>query len=91
MDIRIVYVSYIHRKALHVGVRSRGADIVLHGANFPFALALVLQMAESSGCTFVPPFDDPEVIAGQGTVAMEILRQEQGPLGAIFVPVGAQA
>ncbi|MFL1389838.1 threonine ammonia-lyase, biosynthetic [Pseudomonas tritici] len=71
-----------------VGVRSRGAEAVLHGASFPFALAHALQLAESSGCTFVSPFDDPEVIAGQGTVAMEILRQQQGPLDAIFVPVG---
>jgi threonine dehydratase len=71
-----------------LGVRSRGAEAVLHGASFPFALAHALQLAEASGCTFVSPFDDPEVIAGQGTVAMEILRQQQGPLDAIFVPVG---
>ena len=71
-----------------LGVRSRGAEAVLHGESFPFALAHALQLAETSGCTFVSPFDDPEVIAGQGTVAMEILRQQQGPLDAIFVPVG---
>ncbi|RDS91951.1 threonine ammonia-lyase, biosynthetic [Pseudomonas fluorescens] len=71
-----------------LGVRSRGAEAVLHGESFPFALAHALQLAEMSGCTFVSPFDDPEVIAGQGTVAMEILRQQQGPLDAIFVPVG---
>ncbi|RMO63966.1 hypothetical protein ALQ38_03244 [Pseudomonas marginalis pv. marginalis] len=71
-----------------LGVRSRGAEAVLHGASFPFALAHALQLAEQSGGTFVSPFDDPEVIAGQGTVAMEILRQQQGPLDAIFVPVG---
>jgi threonine dehydratase len=71
-----------------LGVRSRGAEAVLHGESFPFALAYALQLAETSGCTFVSPFDDPEVIAGQGTVAMEILRQQQGPLDAIFVPVG---
>ncbi|WWL82334.1 threonine ammonia-lyase, biosynthetic [Pseudomonas canadensis] len=71
-----------------LGVRSRGAEAVLHGESFPFALAHALQLAESSGCTFVSPFDDPDVIAGQGTVAMEILRQQQGPLDAIFVPVG---
>ncbi|SEU13070.1 threonine dehydratase [Pseudomonas sp. NFR09] len=71
-----------------LGVRSRGAEAVLHGASFPFALAHALQLAECSGCTFVSPFDDPDVIAGQGTVAMEILRQQQGPLDAIFVPVG---
>lgn len=71
-----------------LGVRSRGAEAVLHGESFPFALAHALQLAETSGCTFVSPFDDPDVIAGQGTVAMEILQQQQGPLHAIFVPVG---
>ncbi|NVZ59705.1 threonine ammonia-lyase, biosynthetic [Pseudomonas edaphica] len=71
-----------------LGVRSRGAEAVLRGESFPFALAHALQLAEASGCTFVSPFDDPDVIAGQGTVAMEILRQQQGPLHAIFVPVG---
>lgn len=71
-----------------LGVRSRGAEAVLHGESFPFALAHALQLAETSGCTFVSPFDDPDVIAGQGTVAMEILRQQQGALDAIFVPVG---
>ena len=71
-----------------LGVRSRGAEAVLHGDSFPLALAYALQLADTSGCTFVSPFDDPYVIAGQGTVAMEILRQQQGPLDAIFVPVG---
>lgn len=71
-----------------LGVRSRGADARLHGASFPFALAYALDLAEQTGKTFVSPFDDPDVIAGQGTVAMEILRQHQGPLDAIFVPVG---
>lgn len=71
-----------------LGVRSRGAEAVLQGESFPFALAHALQLAQTSGCTFVSPFDDPDVIAGQGTVAMEILRQQQGPLHAIFVPVG---
>lgn len=57
----------------------------------PHALAHALQLADSDGATFVPPFDDPDVIAGQGTVAMEILRQQPGALDAIFVPVGAVA
>jgi threonine dehydratase len=51
-------------------------------------LAHALQLAEETGRTFVSPFDDPDVIAGQGTVAMEILRQHQGALDAIFIPVG---
>ncbi|QXH33352.1 threonine ammonia-lyase, biosynthetic [Pseudomonas muyukensis] len=70
------------------GVRSRGGQVVLHGESFPHALAHALALADSQGATFVPPFDDPDVIAGQGTVAMEILRQHPGRLDAIFVPVG---
>ncbi|MFZ5960874.1 threonine ammonia-lyase, biosynthetic [Pseudomonas knackmussii] len=70
------------------GVLSRGGKVVLHGDAFPEALAHALALVEEHGFTFVPPFDDPEVIAGQGTVAMEILRQHPGRLDAIFVPVG---
>ena len=71
-----------------IGVRSRGAQALLHGASFPFALEHALKLARESARTFVSPFDDPDVIAGQGTVAMEILRQHPGHLDAIFVPVG---
>ncbi|WP_236658415.1 threonine ammonia-lyase, biosynthetic [Pseudomonas knackmussii] len=70
------------------GVLSRGGKVVLHGDAFPEALAHALALVEEHGYTFVPPYDDPEVIAGQGTVAMEILRQHPGRLDAIFVPVG---
>ncbi|XXE66545.1 threonine ammonia-lyase, biosynthetic [Pseudomonas sp. R1-7] len=70
------------------GVRSRGAEALLHGESFPFALAFALDLARRTGREFVSPFDDPDVIAGQGTVAMEILRQHPGRLDAIFVPVG---
>ncbi|MCP5688424.1 pyridoxal-phosphate dependent enzyme, partial [Klebsiella pneumoniae] len=70
------------------GVRSRGGHVVLHGESFPHALAHALTLADSEGATFVPPYDDPDVIAGQGTVGMEILRQQPGALDAIFVPVG---
>ncbi|WP_137806128.1 threonine ammonia-lyase, biosynthetic [Pseudomonas sp. G(2018)] len=71
-----------------LGVRSRGAEALLQGESFPFALTHALELAQQTGKTFVSPFDDPDVIAGQGTVAMEILRQHQGALDAIFVPVG---
>jgi len=70
------------------GVRSRGGKAVLHGDTFPEALAYSLKLVEEKGLVYVHPYDDPHVIAGQGTVAMEILRQHQGPLHAIFVPVG---
>ena len=70
------------------GVRSRGGKVLLHGDAFPEALAYALKLAEEKGFIFIPPYDDPDVIAGQGTVAMEILRQHPGRLDAIFVPVG---
>ena len=70
------------------GVRARGGKAVLHGDAFPEALAHSLKLVEEKGYTYIHPYDDPEVIAGQGTVAMEILRQHQGPMHAVFVPVG---
>lgn len=70
------------------GVRSRGGEVVLHGEAFPEALEYSLKLVQERGLVYVHPYDDPDVIAGQGTVAMEILRQHQGRLDAIFVPVG---
>ena len=70
------------------GVRSRGGKVVLHGDSFPEALAHSLKLVEEKGFIYVHPYDDPHTIAGQGTVAMEILRQHPGQLDAIFVPVG---
>jgi len=70
------------------GVRSRGAKVVLHGDSFPEALAHSLKLVDEQGLVYIHPYDDPLTIAGQGTIAMEILRQHPGPLDAIFVPVG---
>ncbi|MET1080340.1 MAG: threonine ammonia-lyase, biosynthetic [Pseudomonas sp.] len=70
------------------GVRSRGGKVVLHGDTFPEALAYSLKLVDEKGYVYVHPYDDPHTIAGQGTVAMEILRQHPGRLDAIFVPVG---
>ncbi len=69
-------------------VRRLGGEIVLHGNTYDEAYEHAVGLAAREGLTFVHPYDDPEVIAGQGTVAMEILRQHPGPLHAIFVPVG---
>jgi threonine dehydratase len=69
-------------------VRSFDAQVILHGDSYAEAQAYALQLAAHECCTFVHPYDDPEVIAGQGTVGMEILRQYSRPLHAIFVPVG---
>jgi threonine dehydratase len=72
-------------------VRARGGShvsVVLFGDSYSDSYAHALSIQEQEGLTFVHPFDDPDVIAGQGTVGMEILRQHQGPLDAIFVAVG---
>lgn len=69
-------------------VSDLGGHIELHGDDYDAAYAHALVLAAERGLTFVHPFDDPDVIAGQGTIAMEILRQHEGPIDAIFVPVG---
>lgn len=69
-------------------VRALGAKVVLHGDSFDEASDKARQLEADRGFTFVHPFDDPDVIAGQGTVGMEIVRQHQSPLDAVFVPVG---
>lgn len=89
LGIVAVIVMPVTTPAIKVhGVRSRGAQVLLHGEAFSEALAFALALAEEQGLSFVPPYDDPAVIAGQGTVAVEILRQHSGQLDAIFVPVG---
>jgi threonine dehydratase len=69
-------------------VAARGAQVVLHGDSYSDAYAHALALQRRRRLTFVHPYDDPEVIAGQGTIGMEILRQHAGPIDAIFVPVG---
>ena len=69
-------------------VRNLGGTITLHGDTYDEAYQHAVTLAEQNGMAFVHPYDDPDVIAGQGTVAMEILRQHTDPLHAIFVPVG---
>jgi threonine dehydratase len=69
-------------------VEARGARVVLHGDSYSDAYAKAQTMQKASGATFVHPYDDPDVIAGQGTIGMEILRQWQAPLDAIFVAIG---
>jgi threonine dehydratase len=69
-------------------VAARGAEVVLHGDSYAEAYAKALKLKRAHGLAFVHPYDDPEVIAGQGTIGMEILRQHPRPIDAIFVPVG---
>ncbi len=69
-------------------VRARGARVVLHGDSYDAAFAHAKNIQLKQMLTFVHPYDDPDVIAGQGTIGMEILRQHGEPIDAIFVPVG---
>ncbi|WP_414448065.1 threonine ammonia-lyase, biosynthetic [Burkholderia sp. 22PA0099] len=72
-------------------VRAHGGatvEVIQAGESYSDAYAHAVQVQAERGLTFVHPFDDPYVIAGQGTVAMEVLRQHQGPIHAIFVPIG---
>jgi threonine dehydratase len=69
-------------------VRGFGGEVVLFGDSYSDAYAHSLELEKQQGLTFVHPFDDPDVIAGQGTIAMEILRQHQGRLDAVFVAIG---
>lgn len=69
-------------------VARRGGKIVLHGVSYDDAYHEARRLEKTRNLTFVHPYDDPDVIAGQGTIAMEILRQHQGPIHAVFVPIG---
>ncbi len=69
-------------------VRRLGARVQLHGDSYDEAALHAQEVSQEKGLTYVHPFDDPDVIAGQGTVGMEIVRQHQTPLDALFVPVG---
>ncbi len=69
-------------------VRALGGQVVLHGESYNDAYEHALTLEKKNHMTFVHPFDDPDVIAGQGTIGMEILRQHPGPIDAIFVAIG---
>ena len=69
-------------------VKSRGGEVVLFGDSYSDAYLYALDLEKSEGLTFVHPYDDPDVIAGQGTIAMEILNEHPEPIAAIFCCVG---
>ena len=69
-------------------VRARQAQVVLAGDSYSDAYSHALSLQQKHGFSFVHPFDDPDVIAGQGTIGMEILRQHPDPIEAIFVAIG---
>jgi threonine dehydratase len=89
LGCRAVIVMPVTTPKLKVdAVQALGGETVLHGDSYSDAYAHALELQQAQQLTFVHPFDDPDVIAGQGTVAMEILRQHQGPLDAVFVAIG---
>ena len=69
-------------------VRTLGGEVVLAGESYSDAYAHALELERQHGYVFVHPFDDPDVIAGQGTIGMEILRQRQRPIHAVFIAIG---
>jgi threonine dehydratase len=89
LGARAVIVMPVTTPAVKVhAVKSRGAEVILFGDAFDEAYARARELEAERGLAFVHPFDDPDVIAGQGTIGMEILRQRQGPIRAIFVAIG---
>ncbi|MDB5954169.1 threonine ammonia-lyase, biosynthetic, partial [Ramlibacter sp.] len=89
MGARAVIVMPVTTPQLKIeAVKALGGEVVLHGDSYSDAATHATELCERDRLTFVHPFDDPDVIAGQGTIAMEILRQHQGPLDAVFVAIG---
>ena len=69
-------------------VKTLGGEVLLHGDNYDAACEYAVELARSRKLSFIHPYDDPDVIAGQGTIALEILKQHTTDLHAVFVPVG---
>ncbi|PZP60157.1 MAG: threonine ammonia-lyase, biosynthetic [Pseudoxanthomonas spadix] len=89
LGTRAVIVMPVTTPRLKIdAVKALGGEVVLHGDSYSDAYTHAVTLEQQQGLTFVHPFDDPDVIAGQGTIAMELLRQHPGPLDAVFVAVG---
>ncbi len=89
LGIRAVIVMPVTTPAIKVdAVAHWGGEVVLHGDTFDEAYTRSREIALEQRLTFVHPYDDPDVIAGQGTIGVEILNQHPGPIEAIFVPIG---
>jgi len=89
MGVRAVIVMPTTTPLIKVdAVRRRGGEVVLAGESYSDAYLHAKELEQVEGLTFVHPYDDPEVIAGQGTIGMEILRQHAKPIHAIFCCVG---
>ncbi|WP_020179352.1 threonine ammonia-lyase, biosynthetic [Methylopila sp. M107] len=89
LGIKATIVMPVTTPAIKVdAVRHFGGEVVLSGDTFDDAYAYARKLGDEQGLTFIHPYDDPDVIAGQGTIAVEILQQHAGAIDAIFVPIG---
>ena len=89
MGCRAVIVMPTTTPAIKINaVKGRGGEVVLAGDSYDEAYAHAKEVEKREGLTFVHPYDDPDVIAGQGTIGMEILRQHPDPIDAVFVAIG---
>jgi len=89
LGCRAVIVMPVTTPAVKIdAVRRRGAEVILSGESYSDAYGHALKLQSEQNLTFVHPFDDPDVIAGQGTIGMELLRQNTGRLDAIFIAIG---
>lgn len=89
MGCRAVIVMPTTTPAIKVNaVRARGAEVVLFGDSYSDAYAHALEVEKKQGLTFVHPYDDPDVIAGQGTIALELVQDHAAPIEAVFCCVG---
>ena len=89
LGIKAKIVMPVTTPAIKVdAVRALGAKVMLHGDSFDEAAVRAQSLVTDEGLTFIHPFDDPDVIAGQGTVAVELVRQAPGPLDYVFVCCG---
>ena len=89
LGIQAIVVMPVTTPSIKVdAVRHFGGEVVLHGDTFDEAYAHARELEAARGLTFVHPYDDADVIAGQGTIAVEILHQHPNPIEAIFVPIG---
>ncbi|WP_028579918.1 threonine ammonia-lyase, biosynthetic [Desulfogranum japonicum] len=89
LGLRAIIVMPVTTPQIKIdAVKRYGGEVVLHGDNYSEAAERAVELVEKTGMVFIHPFDDELVIAGQGTVADEILRQNPGQLDAVFVPIG---
>ena len=89
MGARAVIVMPVTTPSIKVdAVRALGGEVVLHGDTYDDAQQHARELEEAQNLTFIHPFDDPDVIAGQGTIGREIVKQAEGRIDAVFVPIG---